>query len=121
MATNPDVQGVNELVPFLGMLRYIQYNESSRVLQQFQYSGSFDANDWYDVPEVMADSLTDPVSEVTPILDGLDTKKEKTGIETSDPLADVSERTPAQTMEGMEAAAKNAPKRIDRSPPYDVG
>ena len=120
MAQNPDVQGETELVPFLGMLRWLDHGVY-KTLQQFQYSGSMDANDWYDVPEVMADSLTDPVSEVTPILDGLDTKKEKTGIETSDPLADMSERTPAQTMDGMEAAAKNAPKRIDRSPPYDVG
>ena len=124
MATNPDVQGETELVPFLGMLRYVVTMavidgapDVHRQLQQFQYSGSMNANDWYDVPEVMADSLTDPaVSEVTPIKPGTVTPTDKN----FDPLVtiDASELTPAQTETEMIEAAKNAPVKVDRSPPH---
>ena len=111
MAKNPDVQGKDELVPFLGMLRWLDHGPD-KILQQFQYSGSMNANDWYDVPEVDADTIEDKQDKVAEVPPG-----DMTATEVEARKAEYF-RTPAQTEETMLAAAKNAPVRVDRTPPY---
>ena len=108
MALNPDTQGnqaTDELVPFLGMLRWLDYGDF-KTLQQFQYSGSLNANDWYDVPTVLASVIVIEDNVVATVTD------EELGLDI------VSELTPPQTESEMLAAAKNAPRAVDRSPPY---
>ena len=119
MAQNPDVQGADELVPFLGMLRWIDHGVY-KTLQQFQYSGSLNANDWYDVPEVMADIAKAIDQDThTALVATTDFDEDSTAeiIEAGE-RADLSELTPPQTETEMIKAAKNAPVKVERSPPY---
>ncbi len=51
MTQNPDRLGQDGTdTPFLGALRWFTPNTNTRKLQQFQYSGSLNMNDWFDVP-----------------------------------------------------------------------
>ncbi len=124
MATNPDTQGADALVPFLGMLRYVDHGVF-KTLQQFSYCGSLNVNDWYDVPIVRAvdtavsahheSNVVETVDDVAQTASDVDSTAE---IIEAGERADVSEVTPPQTEADMIAASKHAPKRVDRSPPH---